>query len=147
MTQCPAIASPQLCRTGLPVPRQSHLLLLSRPLNHWHGRWHRSHSIGNSRGVCHKDKAGSKFSLPSTHVFGDVNTLGWLSSSCPVWVLSCGQSETKPLLSHINAEERWDECQPSGKTVLHFELTPVRRIFLIHLPSDRADVENEHEVF
>lgn len=65
-----------------------------------------------------------------------------------MWVRSCGQSETKPLLSHINAEERWDECQPSGKTVFHFELTPIiRRIFLIHLPSDRADVGNEHEVF
>lgn len=101
-----------------------------------------------SESICHKDKAGSKFSLPSTHVFGEVNTLGWLSSSRPVWVLACGQSETKPLLSHMNAKQRWDECQPSGKAVLHFELTPIiSRSFLIHLPRDRADVENEHEVF
>lgn len=98
--------------------------------------------------MCHKGKAGSKLSLPRTHVFGDVNTLVWLSSSCPVCVLSCGQSEDKATIELHKCRREWDESQPSGKAVFHLGLTPVTQWnFLIHLPSDRADVENEHEVF
>lgn len=56
--------------------------------------------------------------------------------------------KTKLLLSYTNAEERWDESQTSRKAVFHFGLTPITKWnFLIHLPSGRADVENEHEVF
>ena len=54
----------------------------------------------------------------------------------------------KLLLSYTNAEERWDESQTSRKAVFHFGLTPIKKLkFLIRMQSDRADVENEHEVF
>lgn len=95
-----------------------------------------------------REKLVLTFLCPEHHVFGDVNTLGWLPPVA-LCVSSCVDSQkTKPLLSYIKAEEGWDESQPSGKAAFHFGLTAVTKWnFLMHLPSDRADVEKEREVF
>lgn len=64
---------------------------------------------------------------------------------CPLCV---NRQKTKPPLSSIDAEESWNECQPSGKAVFSFFwANSSNSIILIHLPTQRAGVENELGVF